>query len=113
MGSRTATELLQLPVQLHGIKLGQPVDLLLDADERRALGLVVRCGDEVERFLALPAAKLADDEIAVESAFLLLEDVDFYREHGRSARKLFGADLDDVRIAAGGEVGYPRDGVKG
>ena len=30
MGSRSATQLLQLPVQLRGIRLGRPVDLLLD-----------------------------------------------------------------------------------
>lgn len=95
MGSRSATELLQLPVQLHGIKLGQPVDVLLDEDGAKVLGIVVLCGDDVERFLALPAAEVREDEIAVESAFLLVEDVDFYRERGRSLR----------------EVGYPRDGV--
>lgn len=109
MGSRTATELLRLPVHLHGIKLGQPVDLLLDAEEARALGLVILCGDEVERFLALPAAKLGADEIAVESAFLLLEDVGFYRARGRSLRELADGGLDDVRIAADGSLtGYPR-----
>lgn len=96
-------------MQLHGIKLGQPVDLLLDAEELRALGLVVLCGDEVERFLALPAARLTEDEIAVESAFLLLEDVRFYRERGRSLRELADGGLDDVRVAADGSVsGYPR-----
>jgi len=56
MGSRSATELLQLPVRLHGIRLGQPVDLLLDPVEWRALGLVVLCGDEGSRFLVFAAA---------------------------------------------------------
>jgi hypothetical protein len=97
VGSTPATELLQLPVQLHGIKLGQPVDVLLDEDGTTVLGIVVLCGDDVERFLALPAADIRADEIAVDSAFLLLEDVDFYRQRGRSLR----------------EVGYPRGGVKG
>ena len=46
MGSRSATELLLLPVQLHGIRLGQPVDVLLDLDSWRVLGLVVLCGDK-------------------------------------------------------------------
>jgi hypothetical protein len=96
-------ELLQLPVQLHGIKLGQPVDVVLDAEEWRALGLVVLCGDDVERFLALPAARLGAEEIAVDSAFLLLEDVDFYREHGRSLRELVG-ELDGVEIGGDGGV---------
>jgi hypothetical protein len=50
MGSRSATELLQLPVQLRGIRLGGPVDLLLHPTEWRALGLVVLCGDESTRY---------------------------------------------------------------
>lgn len=109
MGSRSATELLQLPVQLEGIRLGRPVDLLLDDDEWRALGLVVLCGDESERFLALPAAELREEEIAVDSAFLLLEDVDFYRQHGRSLRALLGSEIDggpltDVLLAGDGTV---------
>ncbi len=65
MGSRSATELLQLPVQLHGIRLGRPVDLLLDPAEWRALGFVVLCGDESSRFLVFAAADLREDAIEV------------------------------------------------
>jgi hypothetical protein len=92
MGSRSAEELLQLPVQLNGIKLGQPVDVLLENGSERPLGLVVLCGDEVERFLVLAAAELREEEIAVDSAFLLLEDVDFYRERSRSLRATLAAE---------------------
>jgi hypothetical protein len=92
MGSRNELELLQLPVQLHGIRLGQPVDVLLAKDSDRAVGLVVLCGDEVERFLVLETADVRDDEIAVGSAFLLLEDVDFYRERSRSLRATLAAE---------------------
>jgi len=88
VGSRSAEELLQLPVQLHGIRLGRPVDVLYDAAGERLLGCVVLCGDGTERFLVLDAAEVRDHEIAVGSAFLLLEDVDFYRERGRSVREL-------------------------
>lgn len=102
-------ELLQLPVHLHGIRLGQPVDVLLDADGPRALGLVVLCGDETERFLAFPAAELREDEIAVDSAFLLLEDVGFYRARARSLRALLGSEVDggtltDLLLTDGGAV---------
>lgn len=92
MGSRSAQELLQLPVQLHGIKLGQPVDVLLERDSDEPLGVVVLCGDEVERFLVLATADVREDEIAVGSAFLLLEDVDFYRERSRSLRATLAAE---------------------
>ncbi|HEY1564424.1 MAG TPA: hypothetical protein VGF72_07060 [Gaiellaceae bacterium] len=105
MGSRSATELLLLPVQLHGIRLGRPVDLLLDLAEWRVLGFVVLCGDESQRFLAFAAADLREDAIEVPSALLLLEDVEFYRGRSRSLRALLGA----AAASEGREVGVLRD----
>jgi hypothetical protein len=93
MGSRSAIELLQLPVQLRGIRLGRPVDLLLDAKEWRALGFVVLCGDESLRFLVFAAADVEEDAIHVPSALLLLEDLEFYRARSRSLRGLLGCDV--------------------
>jgi hypothetical protein len=114
MGSRSATELLQLPVQLNGIRLGRPVDLLLDPVEWRALGFMVLCGDDVERFLVFAGGDLHEDEIAVPSAFLLLEDVDFYRARSRSLRGLLDravasdgrgiGELDDLLLRPDGIV---------
>ncbi len=101
MGSRSATELLQLPVQLQGIRLGRPVDLLLDLEDWRALGLVVLCGDESRRFLVFAAADLQDDAIAVPSALLLLEDVDFYLDRSRSLRSLLGCSVVNGRRGLG------------
>jgi hypothetical protein len=105
MRSRSATELLQLPVQLHGIRLGRPVDLLFDHTEWRALGFVVLCGDESRRFLVFAAAEVQDEAIDLVSALVLLEDVDFYRERSRSLRDLLG------RVVAGErrELGELRD----
>ncbi len=113
-GARSATELLQLPVQLHGIRLGRPVDLLFAAAGWRVLGFVVLCGDEVERFLAFAAAEPAAEEIPVPSALLLLEDVGFYRGRSRSLRALLGGPvvregrvlgiLRDIRVTGGGLV---------
>ena len=103
MGSRSATELLQLPVQLNGIRLGRPIDLLLDA-EWRALGFVVLCGDESLRFLAFAAADVEADAIRVPSALLLLEDLRFYRERSRSLRDLLRAGLADPLVAGDGTV---------
>jgi hypothetical protein len=93
VGSRSAIELLQLPVQLNGIRLGRPIDLLLDAEEWRVLGFVVLCGDESRRFLVFAAADLHVSAIDVRSAFLLLEDVDFYADRSRSLRALLGGDV--------------------
>ena len=86
MGADSATELLQLPVRLDGIRLGRCIDVVLDDGGERAVGVVVLCGDKSERFLVLDTAELRDGEIAVSSALLLLEDVDFYRQRGRSVR---------------------------
>ena len=114
MGPRSATELLQLPVRLHGIRLGRPVDLLLDLVEWRALGFVVLCGDESTRFLVFAAVDLQEDAIDVPSALLLLEDVEFYRDRSRSLRGLLGeavvsgecelGELHDLRLMADGSV---------
>src|SRR6188472_4701009 len=104
MGSRSATELLQLPVQLHGIRLGRPVDLLLDPVEWRALGFVVLCGDETSRFLVFAAADLRAEAIDLPSALVLLEDVEFYRERSRSLRALLGDELRDLLVDPDGSV---------
>lgn len=105
MGSRSATELLLLPVRLHGIRLGRPVDLLLDAETWRVLGFVVLCGDESERFLVYAASDPRRDEIDVRSALLLLEAVDFYRGRSRSLRALLGGTV----VSGRRELGELRD----
>ena len=81
MRELTGAELLALPVRLHGVQLGRPVDLLLDRNTLRTVGLDVLCGDEVHRFLPLPTASVSDDEIAILSPLVLLEQdqLDFYR----------------------------------
>ncbi len=109
MGFRSAAGLLQLPVRLHGIRLGQPVDVLLETDGWRAIGFVVLCGDDVQRFLPFAAAQVGEEEIAVGSALMLLEDVDFYRDRAESLRALLGA----VARSGGREEGPLRDVLLG
>ena len=114
MRSRPATELLRLPVRLRGIRLGRPIDLLLDPVEWRALGFVVHCGDEGSRFLVFAAADLLEDAIEVSSVLLLLEDVGFYRDRSRSLRDLLGDELRDLLVTPDGRVEalvVERDGV--
>jgi hypothetical protein len=81
MSELTGAELLALPVRLHGVQLGRPVDLLLDRNTLRTVGLDVLCGDDVHRFLPLPTASVSGDEIAILSPLVLLEQdqLDFYR----------------------------------
>jgi hypothetical protein len=105
MGSLSAKELLLLPVQFNGIRLGRPVDLLLDAGAWRALGFVVLCGDESRRFLPFAAADLEPDGIGVPSALLLLENVDFYQGRTRSLRELLGGAV----VSGREELGELRD----
>jgi hypothetical protein len=105
MGSRSAIELLLLPVRLQELRLGRPVDVLLDADAWRVIGFVVLCGDESQRFLVYAAADPRENEIAVGSALLLLDDVDFYRGRSRSLRALLGGTVANAQH----ELGVLRD----
>jgi len=109
MGSLSAAAVLQLPVRLQDIELGRPVDLLLETEGWRALGFVVHCRDESQRFLPYMASQPSDEEIAVGSALLLLEDVAFYRKRGVSFRSLLGGQVEggvlrDVILSNTGEV---------
>jgi hypothetical protein len=116
MKERTGDELQALPVRLHGIQLGRPVDLLLDRDAQRLVGLDVLCDDEVHRFLPLPTADVRRAEIRILSPLVLLEqrELDFYRSRTlalsrlrdgvveRNGRQL--GPLRDVVVAADGRV---------
>jgi hypothetical protein len=110
MGSLSAAASLQLRVELHGILLGRPTDLLIDTDGWQVLGYVVHCGDDSVRFLPYAAAQTSEAGIAVGSALMLLEDVEFYRKRGASFRALLGNTvgaagvLRDLIVGAGGAV---------
>jgi hypothetical protein len=111
-----ADRLLALPVRLHGIPVGRPVDLLLDLHERKAVGLDVLCGDEVHRFLPLQTAVVSAEEIGIRSPFLLLEEDElaFYRARTVPLSALRGmmvrrgererGTLDDVVVGSNGSV---------
>jgi hypothetical protein len=116
MRERTGDELLGLPVRLHGLQLGRPVELLLDPDAHRAVGLDLLCGDEVHRFLPLQTAAIGDEEIRIMSPFLLLEqrELEFYRSRALALGRLRGRTLErhgrkigllqDVVVAEDGQV---------
>jgi hypothetical protein len=97
MGSLSASAALQLPVRMRGITLGQPVDLIVDVGGWQTIGFVVRCGDASRRFLPYAASQPGDEEVAVASALMLLEDVGFYESRGVSFRSL----LDGEVVGAG------------
>jgi hypothetical protein len=94
MRGRGATEVLALPVRLHGIQLGKPVDVFVDRLVDRVLGFEVACGDGAHRFLPFPVARLAADEISVQSALMMIDerDLDFYRRNSRRLAELGLAD---------------------
>jgi hypothetical protein len=77
---------LGLPVRLHGIQLGRPAGALLDRAADRLIGFEVACGDGARRFLPYAVAQVHKDEIAVDSAWMLIDerDLEFYRRHSRS-----------------------------
>jgi hypothetical protein len=74
-----------LPVRVHGIHVGMPTALLVDRHADRLLGFEVACGDGAQRFLPFSVAHLRGDEIAVDSALVLIDerDLTFYRSHSR------------------------------
>ena len=101
--------LLSLPVRLHGIALGRPVDLILEPHTMRLLGFEVRCGDDARRFLPFAAARIGLEDIAIASPLLLLDELPFYRAQGRSLQALRGA-----RVRTGGaEAGALKDVLVG
>jgi hypothetical protein len=85
MRGRRIADLLALPVRLHGIQLGRPVQALVDAQADRLLGLELACGDGAHRFLPFAVARVQPDEIEVSSALALIDEreLDYYRRHSR------------------------------
>jgi hypothetical protein len=107
--SLSAEELLRFPVRLDGIDIGRAVDLIVDPQQQRALGLDVLCGDDVHRFLPLAAAEVGPDEIRVSTPFALMDGVglEFYREWTSSLRALKGTHVE----RRGRDLGTIRDAV--
>jgi hypothetical protein len=101
MGALSAADLIGTAIRLHGILLGRPVDLVLDATCRRVLGFVVESGDDAPRFLPFAASQPSDGLIAVGSALMLLDDVAFYRTRGVSFRSLLGTQIEHAGVPAG------------
>ena len=108
MTELSGNALLSLPVRLHGVQLGRPVELFLDRDLLRVVGLDVLCGDEVHRFLPLSTAAVDDRAITIPSAFVLLEgdELAFYRARAvtLSSLRVRRPLLRDLVIGTDGEV---------
>jgi sporulation protein YlmC with PRC-barrel domain len=81
--------LLNRRVMLNGgIEVGRVVDVILEANADRALGLDVLCRDGEHRFLPMAAVASVAADVEIDSALTLLEppELEFYRAHGRSLR---------------------------
>jgi hypothetical protein len=92
MGEGSVELLLTLPVRLHGLTLGRPVDVLLDREELKVVGLDLLCGDDEHRFLPVAAAEITDEAISISSPLVLLEEEElaFYRSRTFSFGALRG-----------------------
>jgi hypothetical protein len=75
---------------MRGIELGRVVDVILDQEGERPLGLDVLCGDGVHRFLPVAAARFDGEDVEVDSPLTVLgnDQLEFYRSHGRGLRSL-------------------------
>jgi len=82
-------KLLELPVSLHGLRVGNVVDVILDRSEGLPMGLEVRCLDGRHRFLPMAAATPVGAEVVIDSPFALLEtdELEFYWGRGVSLRR--------------------------
>jgi hypothetical protein len=105
----SADALLHLPVRLHGIDVGRPVDVIMAPGLDRALGLDVLCGDAAHRFLPLSAASIDAKEIRLRSALTLVEDASFYLRRGAGYRAALGHAI----VRNGQQLGVLRDLVLG
>jgi hypothetical protein len=96
----TGDDVLRRPVRVRGIELGRTVDLILDRSMGRVVGLEVRCGDGVHRFLPATAAEPFPDRIVVRSSLALLNEgeLDFCLRHGTSLTTLRREDPADVEL---------------
>jgi uncharacterized protein YrrD len=105
-----AQALLGRPVVFRDIRLGTVADVIFDAPVTRVLGLDVRCGDGVHRFLPLAACELEATGIRVESALVLTaEALGFYRSQGRLLTTL--THRPPLALAADGRV-LPGDSLR-
>ena len=115
MSPLRSDEVLGLPVRLHGIQLGRPVDVLLDREDLRVLGFDLLCGDGVHRFLPLPTAVVGSEEITIRSPLVLLEEDElaFYQARSFGLASLRGAAVDRANPNGGllKEIVFGRDGA--
>jgi hypothetical protein len=100
---RTGRELLGLRLRLHGIQLGQPADLLLNRESLRVVGLDIACGDGAHRYLPLPVAVVKEEELAISSPLVLLEEdeLSFYRTRTFAYSSLRGRPVEVAGVVAG------------
>lgn len=108
MRGRRVADLLALPVRLHGIHLGRPVQALVDARSDRLLGLELVCGDGARRFLPFAVARVHAGEIEVSSALALIDEseLDYYR---RRSRRLTDVGYDDPWVDDDGALREARN----
>jgi hypothetical protein len=95
------------PVFVRGIRLGEVVNVLLDAGAPRILGLEVLCGDGSSRFLPYSTARVRGSAVEIDSTLTLLDEreLDFYRSHARALTSV--PELADALVAPDGGLIVP------
>ncbi len=111
----TAERLLGKAVRLRGINLGHVVDVFVDLQPLRAVGLQVRSPDGQERLVPFALAVVTEEGVEVASPFSLLDEpeVDFYRSGAVAWRTLRGAGAEEEGHPAGllADIVFAADGT--
>lgn len=90
MNGGRVSEALIGPVCIRGIQVGEPLDVLFDAELRSVIGLEVVCRDGVHRFLPWSVGEPSADGVSISFSLALLDrpQLEYYREHALTLSRL-------------------------
>lgn len=97
------TGLLGRAIRVGTVRVGEVTGVLVGAGHLRPIGLEVASGGGARRFLPWFAASIEPDGVHIESALLLVDQIDAYERLGARTLRQEGA-LEGLRARADGDV---------
>ena len=89
-------------VRVGTVRVGEVTGVLVDAEQLRPIGLEVASGGGARRFLPWFAVSVEPDGVHIESALLLVDQIDAYERLGARTLRQAGA-LDALREGPDGD----------